>query len=1068
MEAILGSLDAASAGSGRLEIVSGSAGIGKTRLTYEVATVARGRGFEVLRGGCWESEGAPAYWAWSEVLRQHLGSEPAPGNSADFSQLLDAAATRAGVPIRGIVDATKEAQQARFMLFDRFCEFLAATTTAQPLLLIIDDAHWADAGSLLLLQFLAGRLARMRLAVIVTSREPLSELAASTTRHPWARHRVLRGLTRAETRTLIAACAARAPRRPEFDRIMHLTEGNPYFVKELGQLLADGQRVFDAEEAIQWPANVLAITLQPYNRLSLECRILLQAASVVGREFDAEVAADAARLPIRDALPLLDEAVAHRVITHLDTTHYQFVHALVREAILDQLHPSDRMRLHEATALTLQRRAAAGEPVSTAALAHHFCRGLPLTQRRQAAEYCIDAGDAAHAAFAYEEAVSQLRRAQALSGAVFSQPDSCDLLLKLGAAEAGAGEWAQSRRTFEDAAALARRLRSPERLARAALGFKGLMWGTIPVDCEAITLLEEAQMRLGDRFPSLTVEILSALSRSLYFSPNNARADMYSASALGLASHLSDTRLHAHAIETHSLTLLRPGRTHELLDSASTLLELGDDIRDPQVRFNARMFRQFGLLSTGRLIDADHELELAAQISESSPYPRFRWQIALVRVARATMRGSFAHADRLSRVAYELGSRVHDNSPLQYHLLQSFQRTQLRRDATAWAHTTQDALAQLPHIPAIRVAHAWILAHTSHLDLATEFLHELAGNSFQCIPPNHLFLYLLAVLADVAVTVSSIPHATTLYNILLPYASDFIVTAWGSLVDGSVSHYLGLLAQSLGMDSAGDHFRFSIDANRQLGAAPFTARSSLHLAHFLLSHDEDPSAALSLAAQAARTFSSLNLDHYAMKARSLCDTIARGGSPSSEVPAAPEAPNALRRNGDFWTFSYKGESGLLRPTLGLQYIAVLLARPRTPVHVLDLVAGAHGRVVRIGEAAGAESDIEARTSYRRRLQELAAEIDEADSNNDVGRRELLSAERESLLRELSRAFALSGSPRPSGSIAEKARISVRNRITSAFRTIQCVSPNGARFLELSITTGSFCQYDPIEPTTWQL
>ncbi len=481
LHAIGATLGAITSGHGRLEIVSGAPGIGKTRLAHEVAAIAGRRGVAILRGGGWEGGGAPAYWPWIDVLRRDLGDQAGvtsgdAARAADFSQLVEIAATGAGVPNRGNVDVSKDAQQARFMLFNRFCEVLEAKAAAQPVLVIIDDAHWADTGSLLLLQFLAGRLADQRIAVLITSREPLSEMVASTSRHAWARHLVLHGLSRTEARALLGARAARTAPPDVFDRLMRLTDGNPYFLKALGHLLVDGEKGADRTGRVKLPASLLVVTLQEYNRLSLSCRTLLHAAAVVGREFDAELAARAVGMSIRDAVGLLDEAVDHRVVAALDGARYRFTHALIREAVVDQLHPSDRTRLHESIAVALERQVAAGEQISPATLAHHFCMGLPFTQRRQAATYGIDAGESAHRAFAYEEAVFQFRRAQEISGTSLTEVESCDLLLRLGAAEAGAGEWTRSRRTFEDAAALARRIDCPARFARAALGFKGMMW----------------------------------------------------------------------------------------------------------------------------------------------------------------------------------------------------------------------------------------------------------------------------------------------------------------------------------------------------------------------------------------------------------------------------------------------------------------------------------------------------------------------------------------------------------------------------------------------------------------
>jgi tetratricopeptide (TPR) repeat protein len=1072
MAALRASLEATVRGTGRLDLISGPPGIGKTRLAHEVAAVAQERGFYVLRGGCWESEGAPAYWPWSALLRQHLGVAAAPlGASAEFSPLLEIAATQAGVPVRGVVDATREAQQARFMLFDRCCEFLAVVARTRPTLVIIDDVQFADTGSLLLLQFLVARLAEIPIALLVTSRDPLSELTASTTRHPWSRHRVLPGLSRSETRTLLAAYAPAAPRPSQLDRVMHLTEGNPYFVKEFGHILASGNQLVDRSEPMVWPPSLLAITLQPYHRLSPACRTLLEAASVIGREFDAEVAAHAARVPIPGALLLLDEAVQHRVVAAIGPGRYQFLHALVREAVRDQLHPSYRTRLHESIGLALQRLATTGKRIPPAILAYHFCNALPLTQRRQAAEYCIAAGRYAHAAFAYEEAVFQLQRAQETHGALLTPRESCELLLDLGAAEAGAGAWAQSRRTFEDAAVIARQISSPEHLARAALGFRGMMWGTIPVDSDAITRLEEARIQIGDKFPTLQVELLSALSRSLYFSTEAPRAQTYSEQALQIAAHISDRKIIANALETHAVTLLRPGTAHDLLAASATLLDLGDELRDPQVRFNARMFRQFALLSLGRINEANNDLEHAIQIAHSAPYPRFRWQLALIRAARAELQGDIRSAQRLSMAAQTLGTRVHGASPIQYHLLQAFHRTHLSNDITLWTNAFNISAKQLPHIPPVQVAQAWLFSRMSHLELASESVHALAPNNFACIPDNHLCLYLLSVLADVVSTVNDTDTARTLYDRLTPHSSSHIVAAWGALIDGSVSHYLGMLASTLNMlDVARNHFELAIEHNRRLGAPALTARSSLHLAALLLrtGYRADIDTAHSLAKMAAGIFTSLKLHKNAEFAQSLCRSSAAivTREPKSSVDHS-HARCEFRRTGDFWVISFDDRTSLLRASLGLQYIGALLARPCTPIHVLDLIGSHNSRAMSNNQPLEI-ADRNARHAYKQRLKEIELELTDADLNHDLGTSERLLAERDGLLAELTRAYSLSGSPRSSHSNTERARISVRNRIAASLRSIHGINPACATFLRRSIKTGSICVYEPILPVKWEL
>jgi hypothetical protein len=158
---------------------------------------------------------------------------------------------------------------------------------------------------------------------------------------------------------------------------------------------------------------------------------------------------------------------------------------------------------------------------------------------------------------------------------------------------------------------------------------------------------------------------------------------------------------------------------------------------------------------------------------------------------------------------------------------------------------------------------------------------------------------------------------------------------------------------------------------------------------------------------------------------------------------------------------------MLRSTLGLQYLSVLLSRPGTPVHVLDLVV-ARDQKAPPAQAGNPHSDPQARAEYRARLQDLAREIDAADADNDLGRRERLQEERDFIEDELSRSFSISGSSRQSGSDTERARISTRNRIAASLRALRVFDPDCATFLQRSIQTGALCVYDPIEPIKWEL
>jgi len=718
----------------------------------------------------------------------------------------------------------------------------------------------------------------------------------------------------------------------------------------------------------------------------------------------------------------------------------------------------------------------AGRPVSATALAHHFCMALPFTHRRRAGAYAIAAGEAAQDTLAYEDAILQFRRAQDAYGPTLSERETCDILLKLGPAQTGAGAISLSRHTFECASTLARRIDCPERFTRAAIGFRGMMWATIPADLAAISLLEEARTRLKEHCEHLEIELLCALSKSLYYSHHTAKARDYSQMASQLAGRLGDERLEALALEAHAVCLLRPDRIDDLLASADDLLLRAESLGDPELRFNARILRQFGLLTIGDIRAADHELLEATSISAAARNPRFLWQVSLLESARATFRGHLSRAEEVANTTHDLGSRVHDSSATQYALLQVLHRSLLRDELADLLAPAAALSIQYPTVVGFRIAHALILARLSQASLAAELLHELAYNDFEAVPRDNLFVWLMTMVAEAIVLAKVGAYASCAYDILLPYATHNIVAAWGTLIDGSVSHYLALLAVFRGVpEAAVVHFEAAIRRNRQNGAPALTARSQLAYARSALTSNVTPASesARDLAACAASTFDSLGFSHLAALARSLlsdADAVATSQTPPMLTPTQLPA-NQFTRDADFWVIAYAGKRITLKHGLGLQYIASLLAKPKEFVHVLDLISPlrySDPSSPRTDLSTDTRSDDHARSQYRSRLQDIELELTEATFNNDLGALERLKAERSYIMAELAGSFGLDGRPRPLNSNGERARVSVRNRISAAFSTLDRHHPVLARELRRSIKTGVLCSYDPTVPTRWLL
>ena len=242
-------LDEATAGVGGLVLVTGEPGIGKTRLLEELATLARARGMRTLWGRCYEGEGAPAFWLWVEVLRAWLRGRDAEAlraelgpEAADIAQLVPV--VRALLP--DLPEPPElEPTQARFRLFDAITTFLTRAAVARPLLLLLDDLHWADAPSLLLLEFLARDLADSHILLVGAYRDvevhrgtPLARTLGEIARRPHVTRLTLAGLGAPEVARVVAESTGRPPPADLVTALVGETEGNPLYVTELVRLLA--------------------------------------------------------------------------------------------------------------------------------------------------------------------------------------------------------------------------------------------------------------------------------------------------------------------------------------------------------------------------------------------------------------------------------------------------------------------------------------------------------------------------------------------------------------------------------------------------------------------------------------------------------------------------------------------------------------------------------------------------------------------------------------------------------------------------------------------------------------
>ena len=349
-------------GSGPL-VVSGEPGIGKSHLVAELLLRATRAGAQVAVGRGHEADVAPPFWPWFPVLRQLTGTAPPP----EIARLLGA-----GDGAEPVLDAGA----AAFRTYDAVCALLRSAARSTPLLVVLEDVHWADASSLRLLGYAAEALADAPVALAVTRRsvdesrgsgsDALTAAMAALAR-AGARRVALEGLTGPEVGELLAATLG--ARDPSLAAVLtRRTEGNPFYLLELARLLEARGTVDPADAAaLPVPEGVRDVIRLRIGRLPAPARTLLDHGSVAGRVLDPEVLAEVTDRPLDEVLDQLDLCVASGLVV-ADGPKYQFTHAITREGVYEGIPSGRRIRMHALLAESLRGR---GDPELVTDLAHH-------------------------------------------------------------------------------------------------------------------------------------------------------------------------------------------------------------------------------------------------------------------------------------------------------------------------------------------------------------------------------------------------------------------------------------------------------------------------------------------------------------------------------------------------------------------------------------------------------------------------------------------------------------------------------------------------------------------------
>jgi tetratricopeptide (TPR) repeat protein len=824
LQALLAAWRQASERERQAVFVAGEPGIGKSRLVWELVRRVDRDGALSLLGRC-DADRLVPYQPFIEALgglnaacptdalRRHLGDLP----TAELARLVP------DLPYSSSTMLPDDPRAERHRLFTAVTTLFARAASVNPMVLVLEDLHWADLPTLRLLRYMLRSPADAGLMLLVTYREteleagdPLSELLADLHRDEGLVRIGLGGLSEEAVSRLARAVSGQPVSADQARELHRATAGNPFFVRELAGL-SDAQAVPDSVK------DAITGRLDGLDRATVE---LLTVAAAVGREFSLGVIERASGLRGMATADAVDQACAAGLIEEVDPRAgiCTFAHAIVRSGVYERLEEAERAALHLRIA-----EAIAPDDEHLAELSHHYL----LAGDERGAVYAVRAGRQAFGQLAYEAAAEHWERALAVLGPA-RERDGLELLLALADAHWRAGEFERARERHHEAAELAQELDLPELLAAAALGFGGSVGARAGIrDERLIALLERALASLPGGDGPLRARVLARLAEALTFTDQRERIPELCEQAAAMARRVGDPGVLAAVLINVHWSRWEPGNARQRLAMAEEIVELAQQAGDAAREVDGRMWFAVDLIELGETSRADEELERCSPIAQRVRQRYQLWWLACLLALRALMAGRLAEADELATRALGIGQRDRNPNALQIY---GVQLAGLRREQGRYGELEEGLKAFIDQYPAIRTwrcALAFLYADAGRARDALGELDALATDDFRGLPRDLFWLADLALLGQAAALAGSSGHAGLLYELLSPYARQNVVVGIAACW-GSTSRVLALLAGALGrFEEAAGHFEDAIEQNAAIDAPAWRARCEVEYAGLL-------------------------------------------------------------------------------------------------------------------------------------------------------------------------------------------------------------------------------------------
>jgi hypothetical protein len=1024
-------LSRAASSHGGLVLVTGEAGIGKTTLVTGAVEEARRSGALVLSGACWDSESAPGYWPWTQAIRA-LRRTASPQEWA-------AAEEAAGSGLAVLLGESPVGQAAEgFPLFDAVTSGLVAVSHRRPVVVVLDDLHWADAGSLKLLAFAAQHTWFERLLLLGTYRDSEVEVASHPAR-PLLLPLVTRatvvsltGLGRDDVADLMARTVGRRPDDAMAAEVHRRTGGNPFFVEQTARLWHTGGAVTAIAPGIR-DALVRRLSLLP-----APVTEVLTVAAVLGREFHHELLGAITAATVRHVDGLLDQAVAARLVVTLGAGRFAFVHDLVRETLYGGLDAAEARRQHAAVVRAIDHAPDLRPLVLPADLAGHaYLAGDELP-----ADHVIDlllaAARDAGSRMASEERLGHFRRAHERAGAA-APHRRITIALELAGAAQHNGDDTESERVTQEAVAVARATGDPHLLARVALGAYRSR-GLGPPPPLAVDLLGEVHRVLfgedlvappGRFVPELALRVSEAARRS------------------------GDDDTLAFALWARHDAVEQIGSAPERAELTAELMDVARRLSDPGMEYFAASFRWVALLEQGDPGYLDQYEELL-KLTEREGKPLSALTAALDTSIIATLTGRFGPAedalDRVVATATEDDGSAHFGFMLS-HLRWALWLAQGRFDELAeWqgtlvadGHPHHDLLAAVAAVESGDVGSA-----LRYVSTAAE-------------PAGYLTPLWLRCRAHAAAASGDAELCEQVRAILEPLRGQWLVSLFGCDISGPVDLWRASVDAAQGRwADAVEGFTAAHESAARMRARPWSIRARAQLAQALLGRGGPGDAE-----RAAALLDVVKDEAAELGMRGVLEQVrtTRAGRPPE-----PQDRYEFRREGAVWLLRFDGRAVHVPDAKGLRDLHTLLSRPGSDVPAVRLRGADGGETAVAAARLGGDPilDEEAKSRYKRRLAQLDEQIDRAAGLGRDERAAELDRERQALIDELRAATGLGGRARRLGDEAERARKTVTARIRDVLRRLDDVHPALAGHLRSTVATGVTCSYHPVQALPWRL